>query len=65
MPSLKKRGRPTCVCMRSPVPRLILLSDARSPDGEPRAALLMPGSRLPVVFPSIAAASAAAREARA
>jgi len=59
MPSLKKRGRSKCARMRPPVPRLILLADARSPDGEPRAGLLMPGARLPVIYPSIAAASAA------
>jgi len=59
MPSLKKRGHSKCVQLTAPVPRLVLLADALSPDGEPRAALLMPGRRLPVLFPSIAAASAA------
>lgn len=61
MPSLKKRGRPSCVRTGTLAPRLILLADALSPDGEPRAGLLMPGYRLPVLYPSIAAASAALR----
>jgi len=65
MPSLKKHGRPKCVRMIKPVPRLVLLADARSPDGEPRAALMMPGARLPVLFSSIAAASAAIEAGRA
>jgi len=65
MPSLKKRGRSKCVRMMSPVPRLVLLTDALSPDGEPRAALMMPGARLPVLFSSIGAASAAIKAGRA
>lgn len=59
MPSLNERGRPSCVRSVGRMPRLILLSDACRPDGEPRAALLMPGCRLPVVFSSVSAAVAA------
>ncbi|UFN49394.1 hypothetical protein LPC08_01745 [Roseomonas sp. OT10] len=42
-------------------PRVILLPDAAAPDGLPRAGLLHPGHRLPVVFPSLPAALAALR----
>lgn len=65
MPSLKKRGRSKCVRSGGSVPRLILLSDACRPDGEARVGVLMPGCRLPVLFPSIAAASAAIEARRA
>jgi hypothetical protein len=43
-------------------PRVILLHDATAPDGLPRAALLLPGARLPVVFPSLPATLAAIAE---
>ncbi|WP_158309227.1 hypothetical protein [Komagataeibacter medellinensis] len=41
------------------MPRVILIPDAIGPDGEPRAALLMPGFRLPVLYRSVSAAMAA------
>lgn len=59
MPSLERRGRPKCVRSGGTVPRLILMPDAIGPDGEPRAALLMPGFRLPVLYRSVSAAMAA------
>lgn len=62
MPSLSKRGRPKCVRGGAPVPRLIFLADAASPDGVPRVALIMPGLRLPVVYRSVSAAMAAAED---
>jgi hypothetical protein len=43
---------------RMMLPRVILLPDAASPDGLPRAGLLHPGARLPVVFPTLPAALA-------
>jgi hypothetical protein len=42
-----------------PRARLILMDTARDADGMPRAALLIPGRRLPTAFPSLAAALAA------
>jgi hypothetical protein len=46
---------------RRELPRLMLLDLARDADGMPRPALMLPGRRLPTIFPSIAAALAAAR----
>ena len=42
-------------------PRLLLLADAPDPDGLPRAALAIPGRRLPTLFPTLAAALDALR----
>lgn len=39
--------------------RLILRDDLRDAEGQPRACLAIPGRRLPLAFPSIAAALAA------
>lgn len=47
-----------------PVPKLILLSGAPTPDGDPRPALVIPGRRFPVVFASMADALAAQRAFR-
>ena len=44
---------------RAVPPRVVLLPDAASPDGLPRAGLLHPGARLPVVFATLPAALAA------
>ncbi|MFC0389483.1 hypothetical protein [Muricoccus vinaceus] len=44
---------------RAVPPRVILLPDAAAPDGLPRAGLLHPGARLPVLFSSLPAALAA------
>ncbi|MBI0535088.1 hypothetical protein D9599_05810 [Roseomonas sp. KE2513] len=48
-------------------PRIILMPDAAGPDGLPRAGLLHPGARLPVLYPTLPAALAAlaSMEARA
>ncbi|MFH5927037.1 hypothetical protein [Roseomonas xinghualingensis] len=40
-------------------PRVILMPDAANPDGLPRAGLLHPGARLPVLYPNLPAALAA------
>jgi hypothetical protein len=39
--------------------RLVLLENCRNADGEARLALVVPGHRLPVIFPSVATAIAA------
>ncbi len=45
---------------RQPAPiRLVLLEACRNAEGEPRPALMVPGARLPVIFPTLAAALAA------
>ncbi|WP_424139092.1 hypothetical protein [Roseomonas chloroacetimidivorans] len=55
-----KRRRRTSLPQRSiTLPRLVLLADAPNLDGLPRAGLLHPGSRLPVIFPNLPAALAA------
>jgi hypothetical protein len=45
-----------------PRARLLLRSDIRDADGEPRACIAIPGRRLPLAFPSVAAALAALRQ---
>ncbi|MCK8788255.1 hypothetical protein M0638_28290, partial [Roseomonas sp. NAR14] len=42
-------------------PRIVLLHGLTGPDGEPRAAVAMPGCPIPTLFPTIAAALAALR----
>ena len=44
---------------RGQMPRVILLPDAAGPDGLPRAGLMHPGARLPVLYPTLPAALAA------
>lgn len=46
---------------RRPVPPVIFLPGATTAEGEPRPALVIPGRRFPVAFPSLAAALAAQR----
>ena len=43
----------------APAARILLLDTCRDAEGQPRPGLLIPGRRLPVVFPTIAAALAA------
>ena len=42
-------------------PRIVLLHGLTGPDGEPRAAVAMPGSPIPTLYPTVAAALAALR----
>ena len=50
---------PPASARRINLPRVILLPDAAGPDGLPRAGLLHPGARLPVLYPTLPAALAA------
>jgi hypothetical protein len=45
--------------------RVLLLNDCRDADGNPRVALLLPGERVPRVYPNLAAARAAERQTEA
>lgn len=54
-------GRSKCARTGALTPKIILLPNALGPDGIPRAALTMPGMRLPVVYPSVQAAMAVLR----
>ncbi|WP_160935891.1 hypothetical protein [Teichococcus coralli] len=47
--------------MSEPV-RVLLLPDAADREGEPRPALAVPGHRLPLIYPTLAAALQAKRE---
>ncbi|HWX50539.1 MAG TPA: hypothetical protein VNZ61_21035 [Roseomonas sp.] len=63
-----KRRRPSVpprVSIQAPI-RLLILEACRDAEGQPRAALALPGLRLPVIYPTLAAAVAAkaALEAR-
>ncbi|MDJ0391362.1 hypothetical protein QMO56_24960 [Roseomonas sp. E05] len=57
---MKRRRKPTPPPARPAAPiRLLILEACRDAEGQPRAALALPGLRLPVVYPSLAAAVAA------
>ena len=45
----------------APAARIVLLDACRDAEGQPRPALMIPGRRLPVAFPTIAAALAELR----
>jgi hypothetical protein len=45
-----------------PIPRLVLLTDCPTADGEPRAGIIIPGRRLPLAFADMAAAVKALRQ---
>jgi len=45
----------------APAARIVLLDTCRDAEGQPRPALMIPGRRLPVAFPTIAAALAELR----
>ncbi|MCB4820752.1 hypothetical protein [Roseicella aerolata] len=52
---------PKPILRTGPLPRLVLLPDCCDANGEPRAGLMIPGHRLPIAFPSMAAAVAELR----
>jgi len=64
-PSAPPASCPPASCPPAPI-RLLILEAYRDAEGQPRAALALPGLRLPVIYPSLAAAVAAkaALEAR-
>jgi hypothetical protein len=43
-------------------PRVILLDGCRDADGQPRAAVVVPGRPTPTVYPTLAAATRAAQQ---
>lgn len=54
-------GRHKCARKGSVAPKIILLPNALDADGQPRAALALPGMRFPVVYSSVQSALAALR----
>jgi hypothetical protein len=62
LPLFDWRPEPRHTLRIGPSPRLVLLADCPTADGEPRAGIVIPGRPLPIAFATMAAAVAALRQ---